>query len=891
MQSIFTFDHDPPRVHSPWRAASVASSRASKETRSAQASDLDKLIDDVESVQFGSSNELAVNKLDAEPQDGPTEYKVHLLLRPRRTFFVTSNAKSAAGSQHARSLSFTPRTTPDQFVASSSPVLQPSNNRQHRLEQLTTQLLWRLQQSSPFHASSANNIILPTFPEASGEMLEPKKPAKLLPGLEESNGALYEIGVSDDGTFVGLTREEMHESLNNLQAMAACLGCTMEVLRMVKVGEADCVDNKDGQESGAVLKRTESLWVAEAYIKPLLDKGEDIALANSPQVNDQLQNASEKPEISSLPTPREQARITLTGATMSGKSSLLGTLSISTLDNGRGKSRLSLLKHRHEIASGMTSSVTQELIGYQEESASQEKHKLINVINYATSNVSSWTDIHARSRDGRLAFVSDSAGHPRYRRTTVRGLLGWAPHWTMLCVPASNSADLPNIGLSTHSENGNALFAGASTHISMAQLDLCLRLRLPLVIVVTKLDVASKSTFRQILSSLLSSLKSAGRKPIMLGNDNADVSGANLQRIPQSDNNEVKRVVGMIQDEGLLIVPIVFTSAIKGTGICKVHALLRQLPLDILGYTPAAADPGISSTSIFHIDEVYKLSLTGPPSNELPAKSSLLGSVLSGRLAHGDVSVGQELLLGPFSAPIERVQEDGEELPPSHPDDPFLAPRSFTDALARVTAPPSRIGTADSEWRRVRVVSIRNLRLPVQTLAANRVGTIGIVPLDYHADRQTMPIRRGMILASNLPDATHTLTASFSITDASSLVVGNRVVIYSASVRSSAKVVAVALRGTSDDEEYEQSWQADDAGEEPAFVMDDEDSLKATRSSSGIEEIMVTLQLDSYREWIEIGSKLLVMPGGGPGILAGDRGIKGLAGLDGYVGQVIETFG
>lgn len=63
----------------------------------------------------------------------------------------------------------------------------------------------------------------------------------------------------------------------------------------------------------------------------------------------------------------QQLRITLTGPTTSGKSSLLGTLSTATLDNGRGKSRLSLLKHRHEIESGVTSSVAQELIGYKDD--------------------------------------------------------------------------------------------------------------------------------------------------------------------------------------------------------------------------------------------------------------------------------------------------------------------------------------------------------------------------------------------------------------------------------------------------------------------------------------------------------------------------------------------
>jgi GTPase len=117
----------------------------------------------------------------------------------------------------------------------------------------------------------------------------------------------------------------------------------------------------------------------------------------------------------------------VTGATMSGKSSLIGTLSTATLDNGRGKSRLSLLKHRHEIASGMTSSVTQELIGYREVT-DRDGNSTTQVIGYGSGDVSSWIDIHASveaAADGRLIILSDSAGHPRFRRTTVRGIVGW----------------------------------------------------------------------------------------------------------------------------------------------------------------------------------------------------------------------------------------------------------------------------------------------------------------------------------------------------------------------------------------------------------------------------------------------------------------------------------
>ena len=102
-----------------------------------------------------------------------------------------------------------------------------------------------------------------------------------------------------------------------------------------------------------------------ALVKPFLP-------AKNPLIVDQdvprMQNTlASTPARAQLPSPEtEQLRVTLTGPTMSGKSTLLGTLTTSTLDNGRGKSRLSMLKHRHEITSGITSSVTQELLGYRD---------------------------------------------------------------------------------------------------------------------------------------------------------------------------------------------------------------------------------------------------------------------------------------------------------------------------------------------------------------------------------------------------------------------------------------------------------------------------------------------------------------------------------------------
>lgn len=60
-------------------------------------------------------------------------------------------------------------------------------------------------------------------------------------------------------------------------------------------------------------------------------------------------------------------RIAVLGNVECGKSTLVGVLSHGELDNGRGRARLNLFRHRHEIQSGRTSSISQEIIGFDSE--------------------------------------------------------------------------------------------------------------------------------------------------------------------------------------------------------------------------------------------------------------------------------------------------------------------------------------------------------------------------------------------------------------------------------------------------------------------------------------------------------------------------------------------
>lgn len=57
-------------------------------------------------------------------------------------------------------------------------------------------------------------------------------------------------------------------------------------------------------------------------------------------------------------------RVAVVGNVDAGKSTLLGVLTHGELDNGRGHARLKLFRHKHEMESGRTSSVGNDILGF-----------------------------------------------------------------------------------------------------------------------------------------------------------------------------------------------------------------------------------------------------------------------------------------------------------------------------------------------------------------------------------------------------------------------------------------------------------------------------------------------------------------------------------------------
>jgi GTPase len=56
--------------------------------------------------------------------------------------------------------------------------------------------------------------------------------------------------------------------------------------------------------------------------------------------------------------------VAVMGSADAGKSTLLGVLTQGQPDNGRGRARLNMFRHLHEVQSGRTSSISHEILGF-----------------------------------------------------------------------------------------------------------------------------------------------------------------------------------------------------------------------------------------------------------------------------------------------------------------------------------------------------------------------------------------------------------------------------------------------------------------------------------------------------------------------------------------------
>lgn len=137
--------------------------------------------------------------------------------------------------------------------------------------------------------------------------------------LSQYRDAIYRLGVSDDGQVPGLTDAELAQSLSVLKAMASRIPATVTVLsRSVKPGNRSAI----------------TALVRACQDSRFLSGGGD------------------------------EVRICTVGNVDSGKSTLLGVLTEGLKDDGRGRARAGVFRHRHELETGRTSSIATSTLGF-----------------------------------------------------------------------------------------------------------------------------------------------------------------------------------------------------------------------------------------------------------------------------------------------------------------------------------------------------------------------------------------------------------------------------------------------------------------------------------------------------------------------------------------------
>src|SRR6201999_2138863 len=251
--------------------------------------------------------------------------------------------------------------------------------------------------------------------------------------IDEGHGeALFDLGLEDNGDSMRFTEEQWDLALRRITEAACMVKAAVNILLAYNVGgeKEASTQTKDKSCHGKLLIR-QTPGTAEEVI---------------------------------------ETRIAVVGNVDAGKSTMLGVLVKGNLDDGRGKARVNLFRHKHEMESGRTSSVGMEIMGFDS--------KGDVVVSGVPGRKLSWEEIGKRS--AKVISFTDLAGHERYLRTTVFGLLSSEPNYCLLMVAANNGL----IGMSKE-------------HLGIG-----LALNVPGMVVVTKIDICPPQILQQTVTQL-----------------------------------------------------------------------------------------------------------------------------------------------------------------------------------------------------------------------------------------------------------------------------------------------------------------------------------------------------------------------------------------------------
>ncbi|MHA2365083.1 MAG: GTP-binding protein [Candidatus Hodarchaeales archaeon] len=397
-------------------------------------------------------------------------------------------------------------------------------------------------------------------PKPNQERIE-RLASQMIYRLREGNGeAIYELGISDSGEFIGLSEKDFETSVDVLIEIAEISRADITQIRKVNLTNR---------------------WIGEFLIRFRPQDRQD------------------------LPT---DINIAMIGNVDSGKSTLIGTLLTEKLDDGNGRNAVSVARHKHEVESGRTSSVSIRIMGY------SSKGDIINHRNPSP------TPQEVMLESSKIIRFIDLAGHEKYLKTTIFGLAGYEPDYA--CVTIDGNRGIQKM---------------TREHIGLA----LLALRLPIFVILTKSDLAPDHIYKKNLNQLRQLLKSPGlnRIPIIV----REIDDVAVVSKKKSSNR---------------LVPIFKVSNVTGEGLNLLKIYFNLLTSSRISRMVISADKSQITHNPFllFIDEIFNV--TG------------VGKVVSGIVQSGKAKTGDIVLLGPDingnyvntrirSIQNQRIQVDG----------------------------------------------------------------------------------------------------------------------------------------------------------------------------------------------------------------------------------------
>lgn len=368
--------------------------------------------------------------------------------------------------------------------------------------------------------------------EARLEKLATQMKYRLSEGLGE---AFYEVGVADSGEPIGVTREELQVTIENLRRAGLKISAACKILR---------VQERDGK------------FTAELLVRRSRNDGLPVMLT-----------------------------VPVLGNVDSGKSTTVGVLCSGELDDGNGLAMSKVARYIHEIKTRRTSSVVTRVLGFADDG---------RIVNYDIPSPLNEAEVFLNS--SKIVTFVDVGGHERYLRTTLKGIMGHPPDYSMLVVGA-------NAGV----------IGTCKEHLGIA-----VSLKLPVFVVVTKADMVSDILLERVLKDIERLLKmpAVGKIPILVRDlDDVVIAAKNMP-------------CGRVS-------PVFVLSNKTGDGLGLLEDFLNLLP------PRTRWSDKFGAPLLMYVDEKFYVKGAGVIASGVPLQ--------------GNVSVDERLQIGPFGDGSFRV--------------------------------------------------------------------------------------------------------------------------------------------------------------------------------------------------------------------------------------------